>query len=81
MTAGASLSGSPRELASQSDVVITMVTATADVEQVLLGDDGVIAGARPGTTVIDMSTIAPAGDPADRRDAAARRRYACSTPR
>jgi len=59
VTAGATLAGSPRELASRSNVVITVVTATADVEQVLLGDNGVIAGAKPGTIVIDMSTIAP----------------------
>ena len=59
VTAGATLAGTPRELASRSQIVITMVTATADVEQVLLGDNGVIAGAKPGTIVIDMSTIAP----------------------
>jgi 2-hydroxy-3-oxopropionate reductase len=47
-------------LAAASDVVITMVTGTRDVEQVLLGDEGVIHGARPGSIVIDMSTIAAA---------------------
>ncbi|MGH9255185.1 MAG: NAD(P)-dependent oxidoreductase [Vicinamibacterales bacterium] len=57
--AGASFFATPAELAARSDIVITMVTATADVEQVLLGDNGVLSGARPGTTVIDMSTIAP----------------------
>jgi 2-hydroxy-3-oxopropionate reductase len=57
--AGASLSTTLADLASQSDVVITMVTATSDVEEVLLGPDGVLAGAKPGLTVIDMSTIAP----------------------
>ena len=59
IAAGAFLSSTPAELASRSDVVITMVTATSDVEEVLLGENGVLAGARPGTTVIDMSTIAP----------------------
>ncbi|HEY5618311.1 MAG TPA: NAD(P)-dependent oxidoreductase [Vicinamibacterales bacterium] len=59
VTAGASFSSTPAELASQSDVVITMVTATADVEEVLLGNNGVLTGAKPGSTVIDMSTIAP----------------------
>jgi 2-hydroxy-3-oxopropionate reductase len=68
VTAGATLAGTPRELASRSRIVITMVTATTDVEQVLLGDNGVIAGAKPGTIVIDMSTIAPQ---ATRRIAAA----------
>jgi 3-hydroxyisobutyrate dehydrogenase-like beta-hydroxyacid dehydrogenase len=59
LDAGASLSSTPAELASQSDVVITMVTATSDVEEVLLGPIGVLAGAKPGLTVIDMGTIAP----------------------
>ena len=45
--------------AADDDVVITMVKADADVEEVLLGPRGVVAGARPGTLVIDMSTIAP----------------------
>jgi 2-hydroxy-3-oxopropionate reductase len=58
-SAGATLSSSPSELASRSDVVMTNVTATADVEDVLLGANGVIHGARPGTVVIDFSTISP----------------------
>lgn len=57
--AGAARSATAAELASQSDVVITMVTATSDVEEVLLGTNGVLGGAQPGTIVIDMSTIAP----------------------
>ena len=61
VAAGARLSATPAELASTSDVVITMVTATADVEEVLLGSDGVLSGARQGSVVIDMSTIAPQG--------------------
>jgi 3-hydroxyisobutyrate dehydrogenase-like beta-hydroxyacid dehydrogenase len=59
LDAGASFSSTPAELASRSDVVITMVTATSDVEEVLLGPNGVVAGAKPGVTAIDMSTIAP----------------------
>jgi 2-hydroxy-3-oxopropionate reductase len=59
VAAGASVCASPSELAARSDVVITMVTATSDVEQVLLGPNGVAEGAKPGTVVIDMSTIAP----------------------
>jgi 2-hydroxy-3-oxopropionate reductase len=59
VSAGASAVATPAELASQSDVVITMVTTTKDVETVLLGPGGVLSGARPGTIVIDMSTIAP----------------------
>jgi 2-hydroxy-3-oxopropionate reductase len=66
--AGASLRATPADLASRSNVVITMVTATSDVEQVLLGTDGVLSGAKPGTIVVDMSTISPQ---ATRRIAAA----------
>lgn len=57
--AGARVAGSPREVAAESDVVITMVTDTPDVEQVILGHDGVIEAAREGLVVIDMSTISP----------------------
>jgi len=57
--AGATLASSPSDLAARSDVVMTNVTATADVEEVLLGTNGVVHGARPGTIVIDFSTIAP----------------------
>jgi 2-hydroxy-3-oxopropionate reductase len=56
---GAQATSSPREVAEQSDIVITMVTDGPDVEQVLLGDKGVIEGAHPGLLVIDMSTISP----------------------
>src|ERR1700750_1545681 len=57
---GASAAGSPREVASQAEVVITMLPDSPDVEAVYLGDDGVIAGARRGQLLIDMSSIAPA---------------------
>src|SRR5262249_44344662 len=56
---GAREARSPRELASASDVIITMLTGPAEVESVLLRPDGVIDGLRPGATVIDMSTNAP----------------------
>lgn len=56
---GASLAETPAALASDSDVVITIVTATPDVESVVLGPQGVIHGARPGMVLIDMSTISP----------------------
>ena len=59
VAAGATLFATPAELASASDVVVTMVMATVDVEEVLLGDHGVLIGARQGSVVIDMSTIAP----------------------
>lgn len=56
---GARVARSPKEVAASSDVVITMVTDSPDVEAVVLGPDGVIEGARRGMTVIDMSTISP----------------------
>jgi 3-hydroxyisobutyrate dehydrogenase-like beta-hydroxyacid dehydrogenase len=57
---GGDLAGSPRELAERSDVVITMVVDGGQVEALLLGEDGALAGARPGALFVDMSTIAPA---------------------
>ena len=50
---------SPRELAAASEVVFSIVTDAAAVRAVALGDDGVIAGLRPGSVYVDMSTIAP----------------------
>jgi 2-hydroxy-3-oxopropionate reductase len=57
--AGAKVGTSPRDVASQSDVLITMLPNSPDVEQVVLGRDGVIEGARPGLVLLDMSTISP----------------------
>jgi 3-hydroxyisobutyrate dehydrogenase len=57
---GASEVATPAEAASTSDVVLVCVSDTPDVEAVLLGDEGVRAGARPGLLVIDTSTISPA---------------------
>ncbi len=48
-----------REVAAASDVVISMLPDSPDVEQVALGEQGIIASARPGLVYIDMSTIAP----------------------
>jgi len=56
---GATACGSPQEVASQSDVIITMVSDTPDVEHVILGERGIIHGAQPDSVVIDMSTISP----------------------
>jgi len=58
--AGAEIAATPREAATGVEAVITNVTDSPDVEQVILGPDGVIEGAAPGTIVIDMSTISPA---------------------
>lgn len=51
---------SPADLASACDVVVLNVSDTPDVEQVALGDKGLIHGMKKGGIVIDMSTIAPA---------------------
>jgi 2-hydroxy-3-oxopropionate reductase len=56
---GASEAGSPREVAERSDVVITMVGDSPDVEEVALGPSGIIEGAHPGLIHVDMSTISP----------------------
>jgi 2-hydroxy-3-oxopropionate reductase len=57
--AGASRATSPADVAAASDVTITMLPDTPDVELVIAGDDGVAEGATPGSLVIDMSTIDP----------------------
>jgi 2-hydroxy-3-oxopropionate reductase len=58
--AGAIGCASPAEAARQAEVVFTMVSDTPDVEQVVLGEAGVLAGTGPGALVVDMSTISPA---------------------
>lgn len=57
---GAVEAQSAKEIASASDIVITMVKHGGDTAEVSLGPEGLMAGARPGMIVIDMSTIAPA---------------------
>ena len=57
---GATVADTPAAVGAASDVVITMVVDGPQVEAVLLGDDGVLAGAAEGTLCVDMSTIAPA---------------------
>jgi 2-hydroxy-3-oxopropionate reductase len=55
--AGAETCVTSAEVARRSDVIFTMVSDTADVEQVILGPRGVIEGVRKGSVVVDMSTI------------------------
>ena len=57
---GAVLAESPQAVAQQTEVVISCVSDSPDVEAVALGSKGVIEGAKPGSLYIDMSTIAPA---------------------
>jgi 3-hydroxyisobutyrate dehydrogenase len=56
---GAKVVRTPREVAAASDIVVTMVIDSPDVEAVLFGKDGVAAGAHEGLLAIDMSTISP----------------------
>ncbi|MEX2373654.1 MAG: NAD(P)-dependent oxidoreductase, partial [Dehalococcoidia bacterium] len=60
---GAERADSPADVAARSTVIVTCVTASQDVEDVILGTEGVsgvIEGVRSGSVVVDMSTIAPA---------------------
>jgi 3-hydroxyisobutyrate dehydrogenase len=56
---GAKATDSPADLASKCDIILTCVSDTPDVEAVLLGENGVIHGARAGSLVVDTSTISP----------------------
>lgn len=56
---GATVGASPADVAAQSDIIITCVSDTPDVEQVILGEGGVIEGVESGALVIDCSTISP----------------------
>jgi 2-hydroxy-3-oxopropionate reductase len=56
---GAKVAASPKELAAASDIIISCVSDTPDVQNVLLGENGAIEGAKKGSLVIDMSTISP----------------------
>ena len=57
---GATWCATPAALAAQCEVVISIITASADVEQLALGPAGLIEGFAPGAVHVDMSTIAPA---------------------
>lgn len=59
VAAGAVAEATPAAVARRSTIVITMLPDTADVEAVLTGRDGVLAGLVPGSVVIDMSSISP----------------------
>jgi len=58
--AGATPVSSPAEVAASADVVITMLPDSAAVRSVVTGERGILAGARPGSLLVDMSTIHPA---------------------
>ena len=59
VAAGATAAERPKEVAEQSDVVITMLPNSPHVKEVILGENGIVEGGHPGMVVIDMSSIAP----------------------
>jgi 3-hydroxyisobutyrate dehydrogenase-like beta-hydroxyacid dehydrogenase len=59
LDAGMGWADTPRELAAQSDVLFTMLTDSRALDATASGDDGILAGLRPGTVWADLSTIAP----------------------
>jgi 2-hydroxy-3-oxopropionate reductase len=59
VAAGAKAVPTPKAVAEQADIVITMLPNSPQVREVVLGTNGVIEGAKPGTIVVDMSSIAP----------------------
>jgi 3-hydroxyisobutyrate dehydrogenase len=59
LSAGAAWCRTPEEVAQHSDLVFSMVGFPSEVEEVYLGDDGILAGASPGQLVCDMSTSEP----------------------
>ncbi len=56
---GARLAATPRDLAAASDILLSSLADPAAVEAVYLGPDGLLAGCRPGTILVDCSTVAP----------------------
>jgi 2-hydroxy-3-oxopropionate reductase len=59
IAAGAKEGSSSRDVAEKNEVVITMLPNSPDVKLAVLGENGVLEGAKPGTILIDMSSIAP----------------------
>lgn len=57
--AGAERANSPKEAVAKAEIIIVCVSDTPDVEEVILGENGVIQGAQSGSIVVDMSTISP----------------------
>src|SRR5205807_1416644 len=60
LQAGAKQAPSPRAVAMVSDIVITMLPNSPEVEEIVTGEQGILTGARKGLIIVDMSTIAPA---------------------
>ncbi len=60
LDAGMQWADTPREVAETSDIIFSMVTNTSAMQDVVGGDNGILAGLEPGKIYIDMSTISPA---------------------
>jgi 2-hydroxy-3-oxopropionate reductase len=56
---GATVADTPKEVAEQSDIIITMLPDSPQVEEVLSGENGVLEGIKEGALMVDMSTISP----------------------
>ena len=59
VAAGAKAGSSNKDVAAKSEIIITMLPNSPEVKEAVLGKNGVLDGARPGTIIIDMSSIAP----------------------
>src|SRR5438876_4125494 len=59
LDAGAKWGSSPKQVAAESDVIFAIVGFPKDVREVFLGPDGVLAGAKPGSILVDMTTSEP----------------------
>lgn len=59
VAAGAKAAATPKEVAQQTDIIITMLPNSPHVKTVVLGENGVIEGAKKGAIIVDMSSIAP----------------------
>jgi len=80
LVAGAQWAQSPRAVAESADVIFTIVGYPADVRQVILGEDGVLAGCRPCNVVVDMTTSEPALAVEIAQEAAARGVHTIDAP-
>src|SRR5579875_567408 len=59
VAAGAQRGASNKDVGARADVIVTMLPDGPEVEEVVLGANGILEGARPGATIIDMSSINP----------------------
>lgn len=59
VSSGAQKASSPKEVAQKTDVILTMLPNSPHVKEVVLGKDGILEGAQPGSVIVDMSSIAP----------------------